>query len=187
MFRDPSSNLIFVARQRRLQEPPAALRRCAPDAEHHATWLWVSPADRAMLHRARQVVVASRQAVAARLRWVANFPYDSRERLGSKEQELAMLGISWATDPLHDAALAREIEVARQRRRAAGEVALVAALDTETSAYQRAFQDGDFDTAAIFAGEAVDLIDAVVPAGELVQRIGIEAEARLRNGLALLA
>ena len=34
-----------------------------------------------------------------------------------------MLGISWATDPLHDAALAREIEVARQRRRAAGEVA----------------------------------------------------------------
>jgi len=54
-------------------------------------------------------------------------------------------------------------------------------------AYQRAFQDGDFDTAAIFAGEVMDLIDAVVPAGELVQRIGAEAEARLRDGPASLA
>jgi nitronate monooxygenase len=67
------------------------------------------------------------------------------------------------------------------------EDALAAALETETPAYQRAFQDGDCDTAAIFAGEAVDLIDAVVPAGELVQRIGTEAEARLRAGQALLA
>jgi hypothetical protein len=33
----------------------------------------------------------------------------------------------------------------------------------------------------------VDLIDAVVPAGELVQRIGAEAEAQLRAGPALLA
>jgi nitronate monooxygenase len=64
---------------------------------------------------------------------------------------------------------------------------LEAALDTETATYQRAFQDSDFDTAAIFAGEAVDLIDAVVPAAELVQRIGVEAEARLRGGVALLA
>jgi len=63
---------------------------------------------------------------------------------------------------------------------------LEAALDTEAPAYQSAFQDGDFDTAAIFAGEAVDLIDAVVPAGELVQRTGAEAEARLRDGPALL-
>jgi nitronate monooxygenase len=64
---------------------------------------------------------------------------------------------------------------------------LMEALDTEMPAYQRAFQDGDFDTAAIFAGEAVDLIDVVMPAGELVQRIGAEAEALLRDGPALLA
>jgi nitronate monooxygenase len=63
---------------------------------------------------------------------------------------------------------------------------LVGALDTETATYQRAFQERDFDTAAIFAGEAVDLIDDVVPAAELVQRIGAEAEARLRDGPALL-
>ncbi len=47
--------------------------------------------------------------------------------------------------------------------------------------------DADLDTAAIFAGEAVDLIDAVVPAGELVRRISAEAEARLRGGTAVLA
>lgn len=67
------------------------------------------------------------------------------------------------------------------------EDALVAALETEKPAYQRAFQDGNFDTAVIFAGEVVDLIDSVVPAGELVQRIGAEAEARLRTGPALFA
>jgi nitronate monooxygenase len=64
---------------------------------------------------------------------------------------------------------------------------LEAALDTETAIYERAFREGDCETAAIFAGEAVDLIDAVVPAGELVQRIGAEAEALLRGGPALLA
>jgi nitronate monooxygenase len=63
---------------------------------------------------------------------------------------------------------------------------LETALDTETASYQRAFREGDFDTAAIFAGEAVDLIDDVVPAAELVQRIGTEAEARLRDGPAWL-
>jgi nitronate monooxygenase len=66
------------------------------------------------------------------------------------------------------------------------EDALAAALDTEAAAYQRAFQDGEFDTAAIFAGEAVDLIDAVAPAGALVQRIGAEAEARLQAGPAFV-
>ena len=55
---------------------------------------------------------------------------------------------------------------------------LVGALDTETATYQRAFLEGDFDTAAIFAGKAVDLIDDVVQAAELVQRIGAAADAR---------
>jgi hypothetical protein len=68
-------------------------------------------------HAARWVVAAAWQAVVAVLRWVADLPWDSRERLRSQEQELAMLGITWASDPVHDAALAREIEIARQRRR----------------------------------------------------------------------
>jgi nitronate monooxygenase len=64
---------------------------------------------------------------------------------------------------------------------------LAATLETETVAYQRAVAAGDFDTALVFAGEAVDLINAVEPAADLVQRIGREAEARLRLGLACLA
>jgi hypothetical protein len=58
---------------------------------------------------------------------------------------------------------------------------------TETGPYQRAVEEGDFGTAVVFAGESVELIDAVVSAAELVQRIGVEAEAQLRDGPALLA
>jgi nitronate monooxygenase len=67
------------------------------------------------------------------------------------------------------------------------EGALEAALESEMPPYQQAMAEGDFETALIFAGEAVDLIDAVVPAAELVLRIGVEAEVRLRDGLGLLA
>ena len=63
---------------------------------------------------------------------------------------------------------------------------LTAALDIEVPTYRRAVDEADFDTAIIFAGEAVDLIDAVVPAADLVRRIGAEAEARLRGGQGLL-
>lgn len=43
-------------------------------------------------------------------------PYDSRERLRSKEQDLASRGIRWAADAADDAILARELEAARRRR-----------------------------------------------------------------------
>jgi len=124
MVLDSYSNAIFVVRQRRGPSSPTERRRCAPRAERPPRCQGVFPTDRAILGRARQIVMAAKEAVGTMLRWVATLPCDSRERLRSKEQELAMLGISWATDPLHDAALAREIEVARQRRRAAGEVAV---------------------------------------------------------------
>ena len=64
---------------------------------------------------------------------------------------------------------------------------LDAALAAETRAYAAAAAAADFDTAVVFAGEAVDLIDDVPPAAELVRRIGAEAEARLRGGFDLLA
>jgi nitronate monooxygenase len=64
---------------------------------------------------------------------------------------------------------------------------LEAVLATEQPVYQHAVAEGAFETAMILAGEAVELIDAVVPAAELVQQIGAEAEARLRDGAALLA
>jgi nitronate monooxygenase len=64
---------------------------------------------------------------------------------------------------------------------------LEAALAMEQPVYERAVATGDMATAMILAGEAVDLIDAVVPAAELVRQIGAEAVAQLRAGTAMLA
>jgi nitronate monooxygenase len=64
---------------------------------------------------------------------------------------------------------------------------LEAALAMEQPVYERAVATGDVATAMILAGEAVDLIDAVVPAAELVRQIGAEAVAQLRAGTAMLA
>jgi nitronate monooxygenase len=48
-------------------------------------------------------------------------------------------------------------------------------------AYTSAVQAGDFDTAAVVAGEAADLIKAVQPAGEIIAQIMIETQACLNN------
>ena len=62
---------------------------------------------------------------------------------------------------------------------------LTTALDIERAAYQVAARDGDYDTAVVWAGEAVDLIKSVDSAAALVARISTEAEARLRAGAKL--
>lgn len=49
-------------------------------------------------------------------------------------------------------------------------------------AYQEAALRGDFDTAVVWAGEAVDLIERVRPAADIVRDIVREAKARLRAG-----
>jgi nitronate monooxygenase len=48
---------------------------------------------------------------------------------------------------------------------------LKASLEKERSAYQEATRQKNFDTALVFAGEGIDLIDAVLPAAEIVKRI----------------
>ena len=58
---------------------------------------------------------------------------------------------------------------------------LTAALDAEGRTFQEAVREGDFDTAMVWAGEAVDLIASVADAGELVRSIGAEAESSLRS------
>ena len=63
---------------------------------------------------------------------------------------------------------------------------LTAALDSERPAYQRAAKEGDFDTAVVWAGEAVDLIKRIDSAGALVARICEEAEELLRAGARLV-
>lgn len=55
------------------------------------------------------------------------------------------------------------------------EAELAGALDSEEPRYATAARDGDFDTGVVFAGEAVDLIDSILPAGEIVERIVAEA------------
>lgn len=44
-------------------------------------------------------------------------------------------------------------------------------LGPERRRYEEAVAAGDFDTALVFAGEAVDLIDAVLPAARIVERL----------------
>jgi len=63
---------------------------------------------------------------------------------------------------------------------------LSVALDEENPRFRTAVRNGDFDTAMIWAGEGVDLISDVAPAGELVRRIGAQTEAYLRHAGELL-
>jgi len=53
----------------------------------------------------------------------------------------------------------------------------------EAQRYAEARERGDFDIAAVIAGEAVGLIHEVLPAAEIVNRVVSEAQARLAAGL----
>ena len=63
----------------------------------------------------------------------------------------------------------RELELMRHRE--------------EAQRYAEARERGDFDIAAVIAGEAVGLIHEVLPAAEIVNRVVSEAQARLEAGL----
>ena len=51
------------------------------------------------------------------------------------------------------------------------EAALRERMATEGKAYYAAVDNQDFDTALVFAGEGVDLIDEILPAAEIVRRL----------------
>ena len=51
------------------------------------------------------------------------------------------------------------------------EAALAERIESEREAYDAAVERQDFDTALVFAGEGVDLIDTVLPAAEIVLRL----------------
>ena len=59
---------------------------------------------------------------------------------------------------------------------------LIASADKVAPEWIAAFEAGDIDRANTFVGEAAGLIDAVRPAGELVEQIAAEAEALLGGG-----
>ena len=54
--------------------------------------------------------------------------------------------------------------------------------EAEAARYDEARAAGDFDTAAVIAGEAVDLIADIPPAAEIVESMAKEAEALLAGG-----
>jgi nitronate monooxygenase len=62
---------------------------------------------------------------------------------------------------------------------------LAADLPARGAEYRAAAREGNFDTAVVWAGEAVDLISTVRRAGALVEDIVSEAAARLRSGARL--
>jgi nitronate monooxygenase len=57
----------------------------------------------------------------------------------------------------------------------------LAANVVELERYRSAAERGDFDTALVWAGESVDLVDAIEPASTIVDRIGSQAERWLRE------
>ena len=63
---------------------------------------------------------------------------------------------------------------------------LARALPAAADAFFAAQRAEDFDTAMVWAGEAVDLILSVEPAAQLVERIAVEAERRLAAASSLL-
>ena len=63
---------------------------------------------------------------------------------------------------------------------------LAAQNPAERAAYQAAVRDGDFDTALVWASEAVDLIKTVEGVATLVARISADAETQLRTGAELV-
>lgn len=65
------------------------------------------------------------------------------------------------------------------RRWHGNERGLALALKDEGARYAAAVAATDYDTAVVYTGEGIDLIDAVEPAGRIVERMVSEAEARL--------
>jgi nitronate monooxygenase len=55
-------------------------------------------------------------------------------------------------------------------------------VEREMAAYQAAAQAGDFDTAVVWASEAIDLIHGIKSAAAIIERISAEAESLLRAG-----
>ena len=65
------------------------------------------------------------------------------------------------------------------------EAGLAREVAAQRAAFQAAQRDEDFDTAMVWAGEAVDLIASVAPAARVVERLAQDAERHLRAGASL--
>lgn len=71
------------------------------------------------------------------------------------------------------------------RRWAGREVELMRNIDAEEARYLAARKSGDFEIAAVIAGEVAGVIRDIPPAGDIIRRTIAEAEALLRAGTAM--
>ncbi len=62
------------------------------------------------------------------------------------------------------------------------ESGLAADIEVQRAAFKAAAEEGDFETAMVWAGEAVDLIHSVESAATLVAQISAQAESQLQIG-----
>jgi len=67
------------------------------------------------------------------------------------------------------------------RRWQGRELELLQQVGKVSAAYMKARADGDFDIAAVIAGEAVGLIHDIPPAADIVERIAVETEQILHR------
>lgn len=67
------------------------------------------------------------------------------------------------------------------------EAALLEARGSEEAAFRQAVASGDPETAIVWASEAIDMIDAIEPAGAIVEQIVREAEKILKTNANLIA
>jgi nitronate monooxygenase len=81
----------------------------------------------------------------------------------------------------------RTLENSFSRQWAGDLEGLLRHLGPEQRRYAAARNTGDFDVAAVIAGEAVDLVHAVAPAGRIVADLVAGATAELRRAHALLS
>ena len=70
---------------------------------------------------------------------------------------------------MHSAGSVREIELLQNAR-------------TEAERYAEAREAGDFDVAAVIAGEVVGLVDEVMTAKAIVSRLAADAESLIDGG-----
>lgn len=80
----------------------------------------------------------------------------------------------------------RTLDNAFSRRWAVDPEGLQARIAAERRRYEQAREAGDFDTAAVIAGEAADLVRAIKPAEDILANMVTQAEALLQRAPGLL-
>ena len=91
------------------------------DLDQRAARAWMAT-ETGRQHRGRHPMASALRRTGAAtgvvLAWTGALICDSREGLHAREQQLAAYGVCWVADPAHDAELAQELKIARERQHA---------------------------------------------------------------------